>query len=199
MKQTKIFEQNKNEIIFTRCFPEEMREHTRERIDYILDFFPELDGETIKVGKTRSGGQYIYDISSKNDFEYIRLDPSVRLYTIAHELTHALQWRNEDIPHGERSCDIWTLARSSEYIDITSRIGTYVTIPNRMVENIDDWKEIISEVAKDAIKKREQGKRQYIVWFEEKLQELAQEAIRKENERFEWMNDLWKAKKEMRA
>lgn len=143
---------------------------TVERVRYALRYFPELEGKQIKVGLTRAasgmavpGGQEIW------------LNPwRTSYHTIAHELVHLLQRSGAGVPQGERSCDLYSLARHWTLNDVAP---SYVGIPCRLVD-VDGTlpsssARLIFDAAVEALERRRMGMRRYIAFFEEKLRAAA--------------------------
>ena len=143
---------------------------TIERVHYVLRYFPEMKDKQIKVGLTRAasgmavpGGREIW------------LNPwRTSYHTIAHELAHLLQRSDAGIPQGERSCDVYSLARHWTLNDVAP---SYVNIPARLVD-VDgslSYKSarIVYEAAVEALRRRRLGLRRYIANFEETLRAVA--------------------------
>jgi len=140
----------------------------RTRLDYVRGFFPELAGLTIRVGLVRSRhalGKCSMDPEDPAIWVRPRL---IDTFTVTHELTHLLQARGE-IPGGERACDIYALARSPLLIDSAP---SYLKVPKKMrnTETLPgEWSELLHGIARQAVRERESGKRQYIRYFESEL------------------------------
>lgn len=150
----------------TSIFKDIASDH-RDRILAVRSFFPELDGVKITFRYLAPGSRLMYSGWANWNSNTISLSPTIfdRNAVIAHELTHILQHQYEGIPQGEKSCEIWTLARSPLLNDMAPG---YLELPREMKNlwNREDAR-YCNEVALMAIKFREQGKRQYIKWFEE--------------------------------
>jgi hypothetical protein len=142
---------------------------TLEKVRYVLRYFPEFGSKRIKVGLTRSasgmavpGGREIW----LNPFR-------VAYHTIAHELIHLLQRTGGLIPLGERSCDIFSLARHWTLNDVPPG---YVKIPASLIG--PDGKlppasaRAVYDAASEALVLRQNGLRRYIAWFEKRLWDL---------------------------
>ena len=84
---------------------------------------------------------------------------------LAHETMHALQYVKRTIPYGERSCDLYMLARLPTEFYPRKR-EFYVKVPQRILSRAPDR---IKETAERAIQLRNSGTRNYIVWFENEL------------------------------
>ncbi len=80
----------------------------RERIEYVLWFFPEVEG--IRFG--RASRSAYYDAGTGT----VRLTGNSSHYVIGHEVTHFLQdaahYPGKALPKGERQCDLFLFARS---------------------------------------------------------------------------------------
>jgi hypothetical protein len=140
-----------------------------ERVDYVRRFFPELDDVTLKVGLTRAasgmavpGGVEIWLNPGRPSF-----------HTIAHEMVHLLQKRGLDVPQGERSCDVFSLARDWTLNDVSP---SYVRVPPALLlpdgSLRPEGARLVHRVAADAVAMRRGGLRTYIAWFEGRLQEM---------------------------
>lgn len=139
-----------------------------KRLDKARNFFPELQGETVKVGITVNvDGK----ADSKSKAVYFR-SRNVSFYVIGHELTHLLQEMGT-VPKGERSCDIYVLARGVEFCD---EAPNYLKVPKRLMDGRRyirrEFRGLVHETAKAAITMRALGKRQYISWFEKELEDI---------------------------
>jgi len=140
------------------------------RVQYTRRYFPELDGETIKVGLTRQASGMAVPGGTE-----LWLNPAqISYHTIAHELVHLLQKRDLGIPQGERACDVYSLARHWTLNDV---FPAYVKVPRSMVDTRGFFNEqsarLVFAAATEAVGRRHRGMRHYISWFEGRLQELA--------------------------
>jgi hypothetical protein len=143
---------------------------TLEKVRYVMRYFPEIGGRQIKVGLTRAAS----GMAVPGGFE-IWLNPyRVTYHTIAHELVHLLQRTGGDVPHGERSCDLFSLARHWTLNDV---VPSYVQIPARLVETDGTLPaataRAVYDAAVEALELRRGGLRRYIAWFEERLRAAA--------------------------
>lgn len=140
-----------------------------ERMNYVRRYFPELDGETLKLGLTRAAAGMA--IPGGNE---IWLNPArISCHTIAHEFIHLLQRRGLGIPQGERSCDVFSLARNWTLNDVAPsyvRLPPALAVPDARLRDADA--RMVYEVACDALRRREEGLRNYIAFFESRLKEL---------------------------
>lgn len=133
-----------------------------------LGYFPELDGTRIRIGVARGAHGY-----ASLDEPAIWLNPRGLCYqTIAHELVHLLQARGL-VPGGERSCDVYSLARDRFLVDAAP---VYLEIPDALTTPggglRDGAARLLHTTAREAIRRREAGERRYIVWFEKALASL---------------------------
>jgi len=141
-----------------------------ERIGYVRRFFPELGDTTLRVGLTRAASGMA--VPGGNE---IWLNPAqVSNHTIAHEMVHLLQKRDHGIPQGERSCDVFSLARHWTLNDVNP---SYAKVPASLLRPDGTLRpegaRLVHLVAADAVARREQGLRNYIAYFETRLRELA--------------------------
>jgi len=143
---------------------------TLEKVGYVRRFFPELDGVSLKIGLTRSSSGMA--VPGGNE---IWLNPfHVSNHTIAHEFVHLLQRRGTDVPQGERSCDLFSLARHWTLNDVNP---SYVKVPPALLENdgtlAPRTAALVYHTAVESIRKKREGMRNYIAWFEARLRESA--------------------------
>jgi hypothetical protein len=136
-----------------------------ERLDKARSYFPELDGITVKVGITINADGKA-DLQGKAVYFRSR---NVSYYVIGHELTHLLQ-EIQGLPKSERSCDIFTSARTVLFCDESPN---YVKVPKDMVDEsgfiLEHYREFVHKTARSASALRRAGKRFYISWFERTL------------------------------
>jgi hypothetical protein len=134
------------------------------QVRYARRFFPELDGEVLKVGLTRSAAG-LAELEGKK----LWLNPSrLALHTIAHELVHLLQGRGL-VPGGERSADLFALARDVTLVDV---LPHYLAVPGRLADRSGHWLRPgvaaeLHRLALTAVERRAAGQRRYIAWFEQ--------------------------------
>jgi len=139
---------------------------TLEKVHYVLRYFPELAGAKLKVGLTRAASGMA--VPGGNE---IWLNPHrVSHHTISHELVHLLQRTAIGVPQGERSCDVYSLARHWTLNDV---VPSYVELPARLAA-LDGTlpaaaARLVYETAVEALEHRHDGMRRYISWFEERL------------------------------
>ena len=166
------------EIAWTRnalTLSPNLRSEVERRVRRLHPYFPEMNRK-MKIGLTRS-----FDgLAFQSDDGVIKLMLDVRKarngdykspthWTIAHELMHLAQFNTRDIPSGERACDLYTLARlPPKYID---EAPSYLVIPRSIRSS---WRTELAAVAHDtarqAIRKRASGVRNYIMWWEREFE-----------------------------
>lgn len=94
---------------FTRVAEAGFPGEFKEKILRVYSLFPELRDYEIACGFIRKGSRLLGTARGWARPRQIALQPNVGRMTIAHELTHLLQ--GNGVPHGEKACDIWALAR----------------------------------------------------------------------------------------
>jgi hypothetical protein len=156
-------------------------------IEAALGYFPELNGQSITVGYTRKhlGSATVTYRKGVISGLAIRLKIRRLTYqTIGHELTHLVQGlargdrraassvRRENIPSGEKQCDIWTLARDRMFCDDAP---TYLRLPRVMRERWPAYAEAVRDLCLAAIEKRKTH-RLYIRWLEAEIRRLPRRA-----------------------
>ena len=156
-------------VVTTRA----LRHHPRcntvlQKLHYTLRFFPELQGRQIRVGLTRAASGMA--IAGGNE---VWFNPShLSYHTIAHELVHLLQGQ-QGIPTGERSCDVFALAR---HWTLNDTPPYYVRVPIQLVGRDGKLRpegaRLIYDTARRALELRNSGTRRYISFFEKSLAEL---------------------------
>jgi len=133
-----------------------------------LNEFPELNDRKIILGVTYANDGNAFMDYEKLDTFTIRLNPRrVTYFTIGHELTHFLQFLKL-VPSGEKSSDIFTLAKSQLFLD---EPPSYLRIPKRLQDYWEENALKIHTLSKDALEYRK-NHRNYIKWFEDKLKNL---------------------------
>ncbi|HWN82453.1 MAG TPA: hypothetical protein VNM87_10185 [Candidatus Udaeobacter sp.] len=138
------------------------------KVRYVRRFFPELEDLALKVGLTRSAAGF-----AELEGDRLWLNPNrLSLHTIAHELTHLLQGRGL-VPRGERSCDLFALARDLTLVD---SIPYYLRVPAKLAD-ARGWLKpgaaaALHELAVAATVRRAGGERRYLRWFEQAAAEL---------------------------
>jgi hypothetical protein len=140
-----------------------------EYLEFTRRFFPELEGVTIHVGLAQKRGVLGWG-SMDPDRPGVWIRPrQTYLFTIAHEFTHLLQARNL-VPRGERSCDLFALARSSMLVD---HAPSYLKLPRalRRPKLRPEQAQLLTDCARRALAAREAGDRRYLLLFERMVEE----------------------------
>lgn len=83
--------------------------------------------------------------------------------TVAHELTHLLQWPDRLLPQGERACDLYVLARFG-----TRFVGppAYLRVPGATRDRWESWAPTAQRLAVAAFEARSRGERRYLAGWE---------------------------------
>ncbi len=146
-----------------------------------LDKFPELSDKRITIGTTHANdgnAEFDYAIGignirgnikgiTYNTFT-IRLNPRrLTYFTIGHELTHLVQFMGK-IPQGERSADLYTLARSTLFLD---EPPCYLKIPKKLQNYWEENAESIHKICKDSLEYKKEH-RNYLKWAENNLAKI---------------------------
>jgi hypothetical protein len=142
----------------------------RERIDLVRSFYPELDGECVRVGLARKRGVLGWASLDPEDPAIWVRPRRLDLFTIAHELTHLLQARGL-VPRGERACDLHALARSPVLVDTppgSLRLPAALASLRRLPA---PWPERLHRTARMALAARASGRRDYLSFFERAVAE----------------------------
>jgi len=141
------------------------RDGVVRKVRYAAAFFPELKGKTIRIGLTRTAKGLAVAGGTEIWFNPARLS----YHTISHELTHLLQGET-GLPTGEKSCDLFSLAR---HWTLNDSVPDYIRIPKTLLgenERIPETSaKLIFAVASEAVQSRSLGLRNYIAWFEKEL------------------------------
>lgn len=135
------------------------------QVRQVRTFFPELDGTGVKVGLTRRAAGF-----AAKEEPYIWINPRrLTRHTIAHELVHLLQFRGL-IPTGERSADLYALARHPVLVD---DLPCYLRTPRSLATADATLRAkvpgLLFAVAAEALERRGEGHRTYLLWFEEEV------------------------------
>ncbi len=141
-----------------------------EHLEFARRFFPELSGITIHVGLAQKRGVLGWG-SMDPERPGIWVRPRrLYLFTIAHEFTHLLQAR-ELVPRGERSCDVYALARTPLLVD---HAPSYLNLPRsfRRARPTPAQAQLLCDCARRALAAREAGDRRYLLRFERELATL---------------------------
>lgn len=88
--------------------------------------------------------------------------------TLAHELVHLLQPPLGTVPGGERSCDLYALARVG---DLFPHPPFYLRLPREAAREWGRWAPVARELAQKAWARRASGERRYIVAWERAFRE----------------------------
>jgi hypothetical protein len=176
----------------TPLLQKRLTRRAQEMIASSLAYFPELDGKTITVGYTRKHLGSATVVYRKGVIAQLVIRLKVRklsYQTIGHELTHLVQGlargdrraassvHKENIPSGEKQCDIWTLARDRIFCDDAP---TYIRMPRAMRERWPDYAEAVRDLCIAAIEKRKTH-RLYIRWLEAEIHRLPQRSPEKQS------------------
>ena len=155
-----------------------LRRHRRcngllKKLHYVRRFFPELEGRVIRVGLTRVASGMA--VPGGNELWF---NPAqVSFHAIAHEFTHLLQG-SHDIPTGERSCDLFALAR---HWTLNDTAPYYLRLPVEFLSK--DGKldpahaKLVCELARRALAMRRSGTRNYISFFEKSVAVLGERPL----------------------
>lgn len=141
------------------------RARVLERVEYARRFFPELDGLTIRIGFAQKPGVLGWgSLDPEQPGIWVR-PRRLHLFTVAHELTHLLQARLL-VPRGERSCDLFALARSPLLIDTPP---SYLKLPRSLRRSPvnEASAHALCALAREALAAREAGDRRYLLRFEQ--------------------------------
>jgi hypothetical protein len=140
-----------------------------EHLEFTRRFFPELSGITIHVGLAQKRGVLGWgSLDPERPGVWVR-PRRLYLFTIAHEFTHLLQARDL-LPRGERSCDLFALARTPLLID---HPPSYLKLPRsfRRARPTPEQAQLLCDLARRALAAREAGDRRYLLRFERELAE----------------------------
>lgn len=144
-----------------------LRQRAMARLEFVRRHFPELESVTVRVGRTKSRRARAW-ASLDPAFPAIWIKPgALPFFTVAHELTHLLQAMNL-VPRGEKSADLFALARHPELID---KAPTYIQVP-RLLFGLDGnprrgTRELLHQAANRAIAESNGHPRRAIRLFEE--------------------------------
>ena len=151
--------------------------HAAPLADLVLSFlprFPELDRTDFELDLLPSSSRLLGLAEQGRDPPRIRLRPArptnpTLTYTIPHELTHLLQVPLRLVPDGERSCDVYAMARAGDRFLVPPG---YVRVPLGAREDWDRWSLTAAVLARAALTQREEGTRTYIAWWERSFRVL---------------------------
>ncbi len=165
------FAGNAEQFVVTRpLLKHRMRDGLLRKLHYVRRFFPELEGKTIRVGLTRVASGMA--VPGGNE---LWVNPAQTSYhTLAHEFVHLLQG-NGDIPAGERSCDIYAMAR---HWTLNDTPPYYVRMPPGFLTDggkiRPEFARLICRIARQAVDMRKGGVRNYISYFEKTITSIKQ-------------------------
>ena len=140
-----------------------------ERLEFVRRFFPELADGTVRVGLARKRGVLGWgSLDPARPGIWVR-PRRLSYFTIAHEFTHLLQARNL-VPRGERSCDVFALARSSMLVD---HAPSYLKLPRQLRHPRlrPEHAQLLTDCARRALAARDAGDRRYLLLFERMVEE----------------------------
>lgn len=143
-------------------------ERIRQRLEFVRSFFPEIEALSIRVGLARKPGVLGWGSLDPEDPGVWVRPRRIDFFTIAHEFTHLLQARGL-VPRGERSCDLFALARSPLLVD---HPPGYLRLPTalRRLRRLDpSHGKLLHDAALRALAARGRGDRRYILGFEREI------------------------------
>ena len=136
-----------------------------------LPHFPELARIDFELDVLPSSSWFLGITDHGPPVPRVRLRPArptnpTLTSTIAHEFTHLLQIPLRLVPQGERSCDLYALARAGERF--LSPPG-YMRVPRIARDAWTEWSDVAADLAKQALERRTAGERRYIAWWEAEM------------------------------
>jgi len=151
--------------------------HAAPLADLVHSFlprFPELDEQDFELDLLPSSSWLLGLAEQDRRPPRIRLRPArptnpTLTYTIPHELTHLLQLPLGLVPNGERACDLHAMARAGDRFLVPPG---YVRVPPGASEDWVRWSFPAAVLAREALTRRTEGTRQYILWWETSLRAL---------------------------
>lgn len=175
------------EITWTRKamhLPEEVRCEVAQRLERLHSYFPEMTPK-LRVGLTR-----LYDgLAFQSDSGKVKLLLDVHrtrkdgwrypsYWTIAHEFMHLAQFNSKGIPSGERATDIHALSRIAP--ELADDSPSYLVI-NKRLRRLwgPEMARLAHELAREALRRREEGLRYYASWWEDEFELRAEELTRR--------------------
>jgi hypothetical protein len=139
----------------------------------VAEAFPELSGLRVRVDLLPSGSRRLGTASILERPPRVAFHPRLAgrpeelAATAAHEFMHLLQWPLHQIPNGERACDLYVLARFGTQFQGPPY---YLHVPRKARDDWAAWAPMASELARQALEERRQGRRQYLRWWEDEFQ-----------------------------
>jgi len=133
-----------------------------------LPQFPELQALDWELDLLPSSS-WLYAVTEGfRDPPRIRLRPArptnpSLTYTLPHEMTHLLQRPLRLAPDGERSCDLFAMARTGEAWRVPP---SYLRVPRPLRRDWPPWAATAAKLAREALRRRSDGTRNYITWWE---------------------------------
>ncbi len=133
-----------------------------------LPSFPELDALQFELDLLPSSSWVLGLADGDRRVPRIRIRPArptnpTLTYTIPHELTHLLQRPLGTVPQGERSCDLFAMARVGDRFRVAPG---YLRIPRSARLAWTGWAATAADLAREAVQRRSRGERTYIAWWE---------------------------------
>lgn len=154
------------ELEFTNRWSDGEREEMRERLLNVVSHFPEVHGQTIVVGRTKSkDGQFIREREHRHDGIYIRLKPGASRFTVAHEIYHHLT--------REKAVDIFALSRDEFLVDDAP---SYVDLPQHVADHIHPYSTSLHRLAREAVTRFE-CRVEMVEWFEQEAAERFEQKV----------------------
>lgn len=93
--------------------------------------------------------------------------------TLAHELVHLLQPPRGSVPGGERSCDLYALARAGR---LFPHPPAYLRLPREAAREWPRWAPLAEDLAREALRRRAEGERRYLLGWERRFREALRAA-----------------------
>jgi hypothetical protein len=139
----------------------------------VLPSFPELEDLRWELDLLPSSSWHYAVTESFRTPPRIRLRPArpanpSLTYTVPHELTHLLQRPLRRVPDGERSADVHAMARTGDAWRVPPG---YLRFPRSLRSDWNSWAAPAAELAREALRRRSSGTRNYIAWWEEAFRE----------------------------
>jgi len=141
-------------------------------VSHVAEAFPELSGLRVRVdllpaASRRLGTASILERPPRVAFHpRLVARPQELAATAAHELMHLLQWPLHQVPNGERACDLYVLARFGTRFQ---GAPYYLQVPRKARDHWESWAPVASDLARQALEERRQGRRQYLRWWEDEF------------------------------